>query len=157
MKKNNLIVMMTLIAFSVSGCALYPPAPPGEGVCDKAPKAVLCQALAYTQTTPEQANDILLDASAISVWRKWMDKEKLLKSVGKVEKFFDDNPQISLDTLIKYAVKESNVDPALASILSRRLAGLQNIPQISKMALDTDSRQMITEHFKSQREQLTWF
>jgi hypothetical protein len=156
MKKYLFIAVIILIVGTI-GCALYPPPPAGEGVCDKAPKAVLCQAFAYTQITPEQANDFLLDASAISVWRKWMDKEKLLAALDKVEKFFNDNPSISLDTLIKYAVKESNVDPAMASLLSRRLARLQNIPQISQMVLDPDSRQMIVGHFENQREQLTWF
>lgn len=154
--KKYLMLLIAIMIVSY-GCALYPPPPPGEGVCDKAPQAVLCKAFVYTQMTPEQANDLLLDASAISVWRKWMDKDKLTAALDKVEKFFNDNPQISLDTLIKYAVKESNVDPALASLLSRRLSRLQNIPQISQMVLDPASRTMITDHFKNQREQLTWF
>lgn len=155
MKKFTFIM---IIVGLIVGCAtLYPPAPTGQGVCDKNPEAVLCKAFVYLKTTPEQANDMLLDASLVSIWQKWMKADGLRKAVGKVELFFNENPTLSLNTLIKYVVHQSNVDPALALLLSRRLANFQNIPHISDLVLDPVSRGMITQHLANQREQLSWF
>lgn len=150
--------ILTVVLAMIIGCTtLYPPVPPGQGICDKNPEAVLCKAFAYLKITPEQANDMLLDASLISIWQKWMKKDDLIKAVDKVELFFNDNPTLSLNTLIKYVVQQSNIDPALALLLSRRLANFQNIPQISDMVLDPVSRGMITKHLANQKEQLSWF
>jgi hypothetical protein len=153
------LVFTVLLAMAVAvGCTtLYPPAPPGQGVCDQNPEAVLCKAFVYLKITPEQANDMLLDASLISIWQKWMQAADLRKAIDKVELFFNDNPTLSLNTLIKYVVQQSNVDPALALLMSRRLANFQNIPQLSDLVLDPVSRGMITKHFANQREQLSWF
>lgn len=151
------LLIMLLCLFPIACATIYPPAPPGMGVCDKNPDAVLCKAFAYIQISPEQANDMLLDASLVSVWQKWMKADELEKSINKVEKWFNENPEVSLETVIKYVVKESEVDPALALLLSRRLEKLVAIPEISFLVLDPVSRQMILDHFANQREQLSWF
>lgn len=151
------IALIMCLVFA--GCAtLYPPELPEQNPCTVAvePVPVLCKVFAYLQITPAQANDMLLDASLVGIWSKVTKAPEIQAAIDKVEMFLNNN-EVGLNGLIKYVVKEAEIDPALALLLSRRLSRFQNIPELGDLVLDTTSRAMVFDHLQNQKEQLSWF
>lgn len=154
MKKLVVLLCVALLAGCATFDVIYPP--PTTSICVANPDAILCRALAYLKLTPEQANDMLLDASLVPIISKVVKAEELKQAVWKVKRFVIEN-EISLNGVIKYVVKESEIDPALALLLSRRLVKFQNIPELGDLVFDPVSREMLIEHLINQEEQLSWF
>ena len=154
--KKLVAVVLTAFIMSVSCVNLYPPAPAGQGVCDVSPQVVLCKIFSKVGITAEQADDMLLDATLVPVAAKLMKAEEIRNAIDKVSSWVDKN-ELTMNGLIKYVVKEADIDPALAMLLSRRLVKLKDVPELGDLILDPVSVEMIKAHLAKQKEQFSWF
>lgn len=99
---------------------------------------------------------MLLDATLVPVAARLMKADELRAAIDKASAWVDTH-EFTMNTLIKYLVKEAEIDPALALLLSRRLVNLQNIPDLGDQYFDPDSVAMVKAHLRHQKEQFSWF
>lgn len=160
MKSLAIYSLVFACIFALVGCetmpSIYPPAPSGQGVCEKTPDAVLCRIFAKVGMTAEQTDSMLLDATLVPVAAKLMEAKDLRGAIDKVYAWVDTH-EITMNTLIKYLVTEAGIDPALAMLLSRRLVVLQNVPDLGGLYFDQASVAMVKAHLAHQKEQFSWF
>lgn len=117
---------------------------------------MLCRIFAKAGITAEQADAMLLDATLVPVAARLMKADELRAAIDKASAWVDTH-EFTMNTLIKYLVKEAEIDPALALLLSRRLVNLQNIPDLGDQYFDPDSVAMVKAHLRHQKEQFSWF
>ena len=145
------------IAALLIGCAtLYPT--PTAPLCGKpeAAGSVICAIGAKIGTTPEQMDTMLLDASLIGITTKVTTGTELKAAVAKVQKYVDQTPTLSVNIIIGYLVREAQLDPALALLLSRRLVFLQ-VPVLDVKALTPFDVGLVKAHLAHQMNQLSIF
>ena len=150
------IILLAMVAL-ITGCAtMYPP--PTAPLCGKpeAALSVICEIGAKIGTTPEQMDTMLLDASLIGIGTKVTTGAELRAAIGKVQKYVNDTPTLSVNLIIGYLVKEAKIDPALALLLSRRLVFLQ-VPILDVKTLTPFDVALIKGHLAHQMEQLDFF
>ena len=162
MKKIKLLLVgiilsvMAMAVFGVGCGKMYPP--PATPVC-AAPGAsgsVICATAARLNTTPEQIDTMFLDAALVGIGTKVIQAPALRAAVTKSIGWVDKNPALTIDALVKYLVKESDVDPALALLLSRRL-GVINLPDLGVRPVTAYDVTLIRAGLNHQLEQLSWF
>ena len=153
--KRTLILLA--VAALLTGCATMYPTPTAP-LCGKpeAVGSVICAIGAKIGTTPEQMDTMLLDASLIGIGTKVTTGAELEKAIGKVQKYVNDTPTLSINLVIGYLVKEAKIDPALALLLSRRLVFLQ-VPTLDVKTLTPFDVSLIKGHLENQMEQLSIF
>lgn len=153
---KRVIALLAMVAL-VAGCATVYPTPTAP-LCAKpeAVDSVLCAIGAKIGTTPEQMDTMLLDASLIGIGTKVTTGAELKAAVGKVQKYVNDTPAMSINLVIGYLVKEAKIDPALALLLSRRLVFLQ-VPTLDIKTLTPFDVSLIKGHLANQMEQLSFF
>lgn len=153
-------ITLLLFGLLLSGCSflnqVYPP--PAVSVCSKAEAAgsIICATAAKLNMTPEQIDAAFLDASLVGIGTKVIKAEDLRNAVTKTRKWVVEKNVLTIDGLVKYLVKESEVDPALALLLSRRL-GLINLPDLGVQPLTAYDIQLVISSIDHQLEQLSWF
>ena len=148
---------LLIVAVLVAGCAtMYPT--PTDPLCGKpeAAGSVLCAIGARINTTPEQMDTMLLDASLVGIGTKVTTGAEMKAAVAKVQKYVNDTPVLSVNLVIGYLVKEAKIDPALALLLSRRLVFLQ-VPVLDAKTLTPFDVSLIKGHLAHQLEQLNFF
>jgi hypothetical protein len=153
---KRLIALLAIILI-MTGCATLYPTPPAP-LCAKpeAAGSVFCAIGVKIGITPEQMNDMLLDASLIGIGTKVTTGAELKLAVGKVQKYVTSTPTLSVNLIIGYLVKEAKIDPALALLLSRRLVFLQ-VPGLEMQALTPFDKGLVEKHLANQLEQLNFF
>ncbi len=153
---KRLIAILMVIGLTV-GCAGMYPAPEAP-VCGKpeATGSVICAIGAKIGQTPEQMNDMLLDASLIGIGTKVTTGPKLKEAVVKVQKWVTERQILTIKGIVAYLVSESQIDPALALLLSRRLVFLQ-VPGLETQTLTPFDRGLVDKHLANQLEQLNFF
>lgn len=158
MKKLSIILIVAMLAGCQWGNIIYPA--PVTSVCTQpeAQGSVICQIATYLKTTPEQLNDALLDASLVGIWTKLISATDLRAAVSKVRQYTAMTDNLTMDMLIRYITKESETDPALALLLSRRLKTL-NVTQgaLNLKIFKPFDKGLVVKALDSQTEQLTWF
>src|SRR3972149_309095 len=96
----------------LGGCAsVYPP--PVNPVC-AAPEAVgsvICATATRIGMTPEQIDAIFLDAALVGIGTKVVKAEDLRKAVTKTRVWVVERDILTIDGLVKYLVKEAEIDP----------------------------------------------
>lgn len=153
---QRIIALLAIVAL-MTGCAtMYPPPPAPVCAQPDATGSVLCAIGLKINTTPEQMDTMLLDASLIGIGTKVTTGAELEKAIGKVQKYVNDTPTLSVNLIVKYLVKEAQIDPALALLLSRRLVFLQ-VPQLDLKTLTPFDVQLVKKHLVNQMEQLSIF
>lgn len=157
MKHIKFVGLLVMGALFFSGCAsVYPP--PGNPVC-AAPEAVgsvICATAARVGMTPEQIDAAFLDAALVGIGTKVVKADDLRKAVDKTRVWVVERDILTIDGLVKYLVKEAEIDPALALLLSRRL-GLINLPDLGIKPVTAYDKGLIVAGLDHQLEQLSWF
>ena len=150
-------LIVALMLAMVAGCASLYPAPTAP-VCGmpEAAGSVICAIGAKIGQTPEQMNDMLLDASLIGIGTKVTTGQQMKDAVAKVQKWVTDRQILTVKGIILYLVEEAKIDPALALLLSRRLVFLQ-VPGLETQALTAFDRSLVDKHLANQMEQLSFF
>ena len=152
---KHFIALLAMVA--LIGCAtIYPE--PIEPLCAKpeAAGSVICAIGAKIGTAPEQMDTMLLDASLVGIATKVTTGAELRSAIGKVQKYVNDTPTLSVNLIIGYLVKEAKIDPALALLLSRRLVFLQ-VPVLDIKTLTPFDIQLVKSHLEHQMSQLDIF
>lgn len=153
MKKTLIVTVCILL---LAGCAsIYQP--PAAPVCASplAQGSVICAIAARLGTTPEQIDAMFLDASLVGIGTKVIKAEDLRKAVLET-KLWVDQHEFTVDALIKYLVKQAEVDPSLALLLSRRL-GMINLPDLGQVQVTAYDKGLVLAGLNHQLEQLSWF
>lgn len=152
---KRIILCVALVC--MVGCASMYPVPPAP-ICGKpeAESSVICAISAKIGTTPEQMNDMLLDATLIPIAAKVVSAQELKDAVGKVQKYVKEKDVLSVKGIVAYLVVEAKVDPALAMLLSRRLVFLQ-VPGLETQALLPFDKELVLSHLQNQMDQLSFF
>jgi hypothetical protein len=155
MKRNSTLLLCALLMM-LTACSAYQK--PAEPICSKQEygDSVICAIGAKIGTTPEQMDTMLLDASLVGIATKVTTGTELKAAVAKVQKYVNDTPVLSINLVIGYLVKEAQVDPALALLLSRRLVFLQ-VPTLDIKTLTPIDVSLIKRHLENQMEQLNFF
>lgn len=154
MKRAILIGMVALLA--LSGCAeIYPK--PTAPVCASplAQGSIICATATRLNMTPEQIDSAFLDAALLSIGTKLIKAEDLRKAILETKKWVDAN-EFTIDSLVKYLVKQAEIDPALALLLSRRL-GMINLPDLGQVQVTPYDKGLVLAGLNHQLEQLEWF
>lgn len=151
-----LFIIIVLLLFGLSGCVwfnqIYPA--PAEPYCQQAENSevVLCRIFKLAQIEAEQANDLFLDASLLSIWTKIAKASQLRTAVETVKRAVVEKRIVTWDGLMAYATG----DPALSLFLSRKTKALQNSP-LGFVQFDDKSIKMLEYHFDEQLKQLAFF
>ena len=153
---KKLFIFILILIFTASCASVYQR--PAVPVCSKSEAAgsVICAIGAKIGTTPEQMNDLLLDASLIGIGTKVTTGAEMKAAVAKVQKYVAEKPSLSAKLIISYLVTEAKIDPALALLLSRRLVFLQ-VPGLETQTLTPFDVGLVKAHLDSQMEQLSFF
>jgi hypothetical protein len=153
---KNLIAILMVVGL-MTGCAGMYPAPEAP-VCGtpESNGSVICAIGAKIGQTPEQMNDMLLDASLIGIGTKVTTGQQLKDAVIKVQKWVTERQILTIKGIITYLVSEAKIDPALALLLSRRLVFLQ-VPGLETQTLTPFDRVLVEKHLANQLEQLNFF
>lgn len=148
-------VTTLMVCLCVSCASIYPV--PTDPVCARpgAEGSVICATAQRLNMTPEQIDSAFLDAALVGIGTKVIKAEDLRSAVLKTKKWVDEN-EFTIDQLVKYLVKQADVDPALALLLSRRL-GMINLPDLGVVALTPYDKGLVLAGLNSQLEQLSWF
>lgn len=155
--KNWLVVVAVLAVFGLTGCAsVYQPPPVPVCASLDATGSVICAIAEKIGSSPEQMNDMLLDASLIGIGTKITTGAELEAAVGKVQAYVTEKKILTVSGIIKYLVEEAKIDPALALLLSRRLVFLQ-VPGLDQKTLTPFDIKLIEKHLANQVEQLSFF
>ena len=151
------LIAILLVVGLLAGCAGMYPAPEAP-VCGtpEATSSVICAIGAKIGQTPEQMNDMLLDASLIGIGTKVTTGPQLKDAVIKVQKWVTDKQILTVKGIVAYLVSEAKIDPALALLLSRRLVFLQ-VPGLETQTLTPFDRGLVDKHLANQLEQLNFF
>lgn len=148
--------IVSICLLLLAGCAsVYQP--PAAPVC-AAPAAagsVICAIAARLNTTPEQLDAMFLDASLVGIGTKIIKAEDLRTAVLSTKRWVEKN-EFTVDALVKHLVKQAEVDPALALLLSRRL-GMINLPDLGQVQVTPYDRGLVLDGLNHQLEQLSWF
>lgn len=157
MKHMKLYAVLIAGFLFLGGCAsVYPP--PADPVCasPEAVGSVICATAARIGLTPEQIDAAFLDAALIGIGTKVIQAEALRKAVTTTRVWVVERDVLTIDSLVKYLIKESSFEPALALLLSRRL-GLINLPDLGIKPVTSYDKALIIAGLDSQLEQLSWF
>ena len=153
MKKLIAVLMMAMVA----GCAsMYPTHTAPVCGIPEASGSVICAIGAKIGQTPEQMNDMLLDASLIGIGTKVTTGQQMKDAVAKVQKWVTEKQILSIQGIVAYLVSEAKIDPALSLLLSRRLVFIQ-VPGLETQALTPFDRGLVDKHLANQMEQLSFF
>ena len=150
------LTVMFIACVLLAGCAsIYPV--PTDPVCAKpeAAGSVICATAQRLSMTPEQIDSAFLDAALVGIGTKVIKAEDLRAAVTKTKTWVEAN-EFTIDQLVKYLVKQADVDPALALLLSRRL-GMINLPDLGVVALTPYDKSLVLAGLNHQLEQLSWF
>jgi hypothetical protein len=105
--------------------------------------------------TPEQIDSAFLDAALVGIGTQLIKADELEAAILKTKEWVDGH-EFTIDELVKYLVKQAEIDLALALLLSRRL-GLINLPDLGVVALTPYDRELVLLGLNHQLEQLSWF
>ena len=151
---------LALLLLIVTGCAnvgqIYPP--PAVPVCSKpeAADSIICAIATRQGLTPEQIDTMFLDAALAGIGGKLFSAKDFRAALQKAREWVVDRDILSVQGLTAYLVKQSEIDPALAVLLSRRL-GLINVPILSLAPLTAYDKSLVLAGIDHQLEQLAWF
>jgi hypothetical protein len=171
MKENGAIFELVFaIAFAavavlvplyfLNGCSnvgqMYPP--PAVPVCStpEALNSVICAIATRQGYTPEQIDSMFLDAALAGIGTKVISAKELRTALQNTRKWVVERDILNVQGLTSYLVKQAEVDPALAMLLSRRL-GLINVPILSLAPLTAYDKKLVLAGIDHQLEQLAWF
>lgn len=160
MQKLFVTAMLLALFLTISGCAyfnqIYPP--PAAPVCSKpeAAGSIICATANRLNMTPEQIDAAFLDAALVGIGTKIIQAQDLRAAVLKAQKWVRDRDILTIDGLTKYLIGESQIDPALALLLSRRL-GLINLPDLGIKPVTAYDKQLILAGIQHQLDQLAFF
>jgi hypothetical protein len=149
-----------LLVLLATGCAnmtqVYPP--PAVPVCAKpeAVDSVICAIATRQGFSPEQIDNMFLDAALAGIGTKVFKAADLRAALTKARTFVVERDILNVQGLTNYLVKQAEVDPALAMLLSRRL-GLINVPILSLAPLTAYDKALILAGIDHQLEQLKFF
>ena len=149
---KTLITTIMIIVVSISaqffiGCAtIY--APPANPICAQ-PEfsgSVICAIGDKVGMSPEQMDDMLLDATLIPVAVKQVQAADMKKAVAKVRKWVVEKDILTMEGISAYLYQQAAVDPALGLLISRRLPMFSNVPELSvKPFLACDKKLVIMQ------------
>jgi hypothetical protein len=127
-------------------------------VCSKPESAdsVICAIATKQGMTPEQIDTMFLDAALAGIGTKLFSAKDLRTALQKARNFVVDRDILSIQGLTAHLVKQAEIDPALAMLLSRRL-GLINVPILSLAPLTAYDKQLVLAGIDHQLEQLRYF
>lgn len=153
---NRLIALFCSAAI-VCGCAtIYPPPPAPVCAAPEAAGSVICEIARRLSTTPEQLDQMFLDASLVGIGTKLVRAADLRRAVERARSWVAEKHILTVDGLVKYLVAESEVDPALALLVSRRL-GVINLPDLGLAPLTAYDIALVLKGLDHQLAQLSWF
>jgi hypothetical protein len=156
--KDDLLFIFACLAgivaatLAVGGCLYQKPAAP---ICAKPEYAgsVICAIGEQVGVAPEQMDDMLLDASLLTVATKRAKAQDMKKAIAKVRKWVVDKDVLTMQGIQAYLAEQAKVDPALALLLSRRMPMFANLPGLSDKAFLPIDKQMVISQLDHQDEQ----
>ena len=115
--------------------------------------SIICKTMASIGQTPEQFNDMLLDASVIGLMTKMWDKEQLKAAFSVLRQFTASEATMTFEKLIGFMEKRADVDPYMKMLLSRKLGQLK-VPQFYALPFSPQDKSMVIYALDSQEAQL---
>lgn len=131
---------------------------PAVPVCSQAEASdsVICATATKLTLTPEQIDAMFLDAALVGIGTKVISAAELRKALQNTRQWVTQRDLLNIEGLTRYLVKQAEVDPALALLLSRRL-GMINLPILGMTPLTPYDIKLVLAGIDHQLDQLSWF
>jgi hypothetical protein len=157
MSARLLTVLVMVLFLGGATCQQVNP-PPAVPECStpEALNSVICAIATRQGYTPEQIDSMFLDAALAGIGTKIISAKELRAALQNTRQWVGERDILNVQGLTSYLVKQAEVDPALAMLLSRRL-GLINVPILSLAPLTPYDKALILAGIDHQLAQLAWF